>query len=185
MRSGPVRQVSRDGRGRRRRWRIIIGMEIVLADPTDAEEILAVVHAAFRPVAEEYGVPTLPPLRETLDDLSADFRTHVVLKAVEDGRIVGSVRGALRDGTCEIGRLAVTPASQGRGIGAALAKAIEAHFPQAVRFELFTGDRRGPSLHIYERLGYRAFRVVAVSETLRLVYLDKDGPAKKGNPAPG
>ncbi len=158
-------------------------MEILPATAADAEEILAVVHAAFRPVAEEYGVPTLPPLEETLADLLADMRTHIVLKAVEEGRIVGSVRAALFRGTCEVGRLVVLPEMQGRGIGAALARAIETYFADAERFELFTGHRSGAPLHIYRSLGYLPFRVEPVSDRLQLVYLEKAG--KKGKRSAG
>jgi GNAT superfamily N-acetyltransferase len=153
---------------------------ISLATTADAEEILALVHAAFAPVAEEYGVATLPPLQETLADLLADFRTHVILKAAEDGRIVGSVRAALFRGTCEVGRLVVDPGSQGHGVGTALARAIEARFPEADRFELFTGHRSGPSLHIYGNLGYVPFRIETVSDSLQLVYMRKPGPGKQG-----
>lgn len=148
-------------------------MRILTATRQDAEEILAVVHAAFRPIAAEYGMPSLPPLEETVDDLLADFRTHVVLKAVEDGRIVGSVRGAIFQGRCEVGRLVVDPAAQGRGIGGALAREIERRFPEARCFELFTGHHSGASLHIYQKLGYIPFRIETVSPTLQLIHLRK------------
>ncbi len=152
-------------------------MEIELAKPEDAEDILALVHTAFSPVAREYGVGTLPPLEETLPDLLGQFRTHTILKAVDGGRIVGSVRGVMWRGTCEVGRLVVDPAFEGRGFGSALARELEARFPDARRFELFTGHRSGRSLHIYAKLGYLPFRLEAVSETLQLVYLEKPGPA--------
>jgi GNAT superfamily N-acetyltransferase len=152
-------------------------MEIELATPEDAEEILALVHAAFGPVAREYGMRSLPPLEDTLPDLLEQFRTHTILKAVEGDRIVGSVRGVMWRGTCEVGRLVVGPAFEGRGVGSALAKELEARFPDSRRFELFTGHRSGPSLHIYAKLGYVPFRLEPVSDTLQLVYLVKPGPA--------
>lgn len=155
------------------------GMDVSIetARPDDAEEILRLVHAVFRPVAEEYDMGTLPPLKDTLTDLLAQFRTHVILKAVDEGRIVGSVRGVMWRGTCEVGRLVVDHSMHGQGIGTALATELESHFPDAHRFELFTGHRSGPSLHIYARLGYVPFRIEPVSESLQLVYLEKAGPA--------
>jgi GNAT superfamily N-acetyltransferase len=156
-------------------------MEILRAEPADAPAILAIVHAAFGPVAAEYGAETLPPLEETLADLLDDFRTHVVLKAVEGGRIVGSVRGVLFRGTCEVGRLVVDPGFQGRGVGKALAAEIERCFADAERFELFTGHRSGPSLHIYAGLGYVPFRIEPVSDELQLVYLEKTGSPRQGS----
>jgi ribosomal protein S18 acetylase RimI-like enzyme len=154
-------------------------MEITLATPEDAEAILAVQKAAFAPVAEEYRQATLLPLEETLDDLLGLFRDHTILKAVEDGRVVGSVRGVMRRGTCEIGRLVVDPASQGRGIGRALASEIESRFPDAVLFELFTGHHGGAALHIYGKLGYGAFRVERVDDDLTFVHLRKPGHAAR------
>jgi GNAT superfamily N-acetyltransferase len=154
-------------------------MEILQASAEDAPAILAICHAAFRPVADDYGETTLPPLEETLEDLLGDFGTHVILKAVEDGTIVGSVRGALFEGTCEVGRLVVAPGVQGRGVGSALAREIETYFPEAERFELFTGHRSGPSLHIYQGLGYLPFRVEPVTERLQLVFLEKPGSERR------
>jgi ribosomal protein S18 acetylase RimI-like enzyme len=159
-------------------------MLISSAEPADAPEILAIVHAAFRPVAEQYGMASLPPLEDTLEDLLAEVRTHVILKAVDDdGRIVGSIRGRVCRGTCEVGRLAVEPGVQGRGIGTALAREIEARFPEVDRFELFTGHLSDAPLRLYRGLGYVPFRVEPVSDTLQLVYLSKPGPGKKGKPA--
>ena len=148
-------------------------MEIALATREDAEEIVALVRLAFAPVATEYGMDTLPPLNDTPEALVAHLETHVVLKAVEAGRVVGSVRGVMTGGTCEVGRLVVHPEHAGNGIGSELARAIEGHFPDARRFELFTGHNSGPSLHIYRKLGYVPYRTEQVSDTLTLVYLEK------------
>jgi GNAT superfamily N-acetyltransferase len=157
-------------------------MEILEAETKDAAEILALVHLAFADVAAEYGVESLPPLDETLPDLLAEFQTHTILKAVEGRRIVGSVRGTLYRGTCEIGRLVVRPDAQGRGIGIALTREIERRFPRAERFEAFTGHRSGASQRIFSRLGYVPFRVEPVSDSLQLVYLEKPGPAVQVDP---
>jgi ribosomal protein S18 acetylase RimI-like enzyme len=149
-------------------------MEIAPATPADAADIVAVTHAAFRPVARQYGVATLPPLQDTEESVRALMADGaLVLKAVVDGRIVGSVRGAMRDGTCEVGRLVVLPEAEGRGIGTALARALEDRFPQASRFELFTGHLSDRSIAIYRRLGYTPFRTERLSDTLSLVYLEK------------
>lgn len=66
-----------------------------------------------------------------------------ILKAVEEGRIVGSVDGRMDKGHCLVGRLMVHPTQQGRGLGTALMAAIEKEFPQAQAYQLFTGELSG------------------------------------------
>lgn len=148
-------------------------MRIERADVADAEEILSLIKRAFTSVGEQYGDPKLPPLTETLDSHRTRYEDHVVLKATRDGRIVGSVQGVMSGETCLVERLVVDPAHQGRGIGRALALEIENRFPQARRFELFTGHASAETLGLYESIGYRKCRTQPVHDRLTLVYLEK------------
>jgi len=148
-------------------------MEIVRATAADAEAIHTLRMEVFARVAEDYADPDLPPLAEGLHETRAEFETHVVFKAVEGGCIVGAVRASVSDGVVLIARLVVDPDFEGRGIGTALAQAVEDAFPQARRFELFTGDKSHPSLAIWRRLGYREDRRESVGH-YELVYLSKD-----------
>ena len=101
-------------------------------------------------------------------------KSKLILKAIADGgKITGSVRACLDDGTCKIGRLIVHPDIQNRGIGTRLLKEIERRFENAGRFELFTGHKSERNLHLYRKLGYRIFRSEKISESLTLVYLEK------------
>ena len=111
----------------------------------DAAAILGLQRLAYQREAERYHDPRLPSLVETLAELAAVFTTHVILKAVVDGAIVGSVRARCDDHICAIGRLMVHPRLQGHGLGTALMRRIEAHFPDAERFQLCTGARRTSS----------------------------------------
>lgn len=148
-------------------------METALATRSDAREILALQHLAYRTEAAIYEDETLPPLLETLEDLAARFESRHFLKAIEDGRIVGSVR-AFQDGeTCYLERLIVHPDYRRRGIGETLLRRIETLFPDARRCELFTGHRSAGNIRLYERLGYRAFRQARVNEKVSLIYLEK------------
>ena len=151
------------------------GITIVRASLDDAEEVLAVIRRAFGPVAQQYGDPELPPVAETLESHRARYRTNVVLKAVDSGgHIVGTVQGEPRDdGCCYVARLAVDPAHQGRGIGRALTQALEAEFPEAARFELFTGHKSEGSIGLYRSLGYRETKREFVDDTLTLVWMEK------------
>ncbi len=148
-------------------------MNIELAGAKDAREILDLQKLAYQSEAALYGDYTIPPLTQSLEGIQADFGDDLFLKAFDEGMIIGSVRGRLRQGTCFIGRLIVHPAHQGRGIGTTLMDEIEKRFPEAERFELFTGHRSEGNLRLYKRIGYRVFKSEKISETLELVYLEK------------
>lgn len=146
---------------------------IALADLADAPEILALQKLAYQDEAAIYDDYHIPPLTQTLAEMQADLQNQVVLKAIVAGGIVGSVRAHMQHETCLIGRLIVHPAMQGRGIGTRLLQAIEAHFAQAARYELFTGHRSERNLHLYARLGYRPCRHTRLNERLTLIFLEK------------
>lgn len=151
----------------------LAGLRIEAAQPGDAPEILALQRLAYQSEARLYDDWDLPPLTQTLDSLREEIGGARVLKAVAGGRIAGSVRARLIDGTCHVGRLIVDPQLQGRGIGTRLMEAIEAEFPAALRFELFTGSRSSGNLRLYERLGYRRLREQVVSPAVTLVFMEK------------
>lgn len=146
---------------------------VVQATVADAEALLDLQRDAYQCEAELYGNFSIPPLMQTVEAMRDDLRTQVVIKAVERDRIVGSARAYERDGTAFIGRVMVTPALQGQGVGRRLMAAIEAEFPGVRRFELFTGHLSARNLRFYRALGYQDFKTVAVGPTLSLVYLEK------------
>jgi GNAT superfamily N-acetyltransferase len=139
----------------------------------DAANILELQKLAYETEAQLYDDWSLPPLTQTLPGLLDEFATSVLLKAMEGDRLVGSVRAREADGLCRIGRLIVDPEVQGRGIGTMLMRQIEAEFPQARAYELFTGSRSAGNLRLYERLGYRRGRDKVLSPAVTLVFLEK------------
>lgn len=148
-------------------------MLISSAGPEDGQAILDLQRLAYRSVAELYGDDQLPPLTETLEDLHSEFRHRLFLKIVHEGKIMGSIRAHQEGDTCHVGRLMVHPDQWGRGIGSALMREVEARFPEACRFELFTGNRSVRNLRHYGRLGYVAFREEVVNPKVTLVYMEK------------
>ena len=148
-------------------------MNIECADVQDAKEILDLQRLAYQSEAAIYDDYTIPPLTQTLEEMQDDFDAQLFLKASVDGETIGSVRGHMRQGTCFIGRLIVHPAHQGQGIGAALMEEIEKRFPEAGRFEVFTGHRSEKNLRLYAKLGYRIFKREKISDRLELVYLQR------------
>ncbi|MGE4553133.1 MAG: GNAT family N-acetyltransferase [Desulfovibrionaceae bacterium] len=145
--------------------------------PGDAAAVLELQRLAYRAEAELYDNLAIPPLTQTLEDLRADYAGRAVLKAVTgEGRLVGSVRARLDGDVCRIGRLMVHPGFQGRGVGGRLLAAIEARFPQAARYALFTGRRSLANLRFYERRGYARCAETPAGPGLVLVHLEKPGP---------
>jgi anthranilate synthase/aminodeoxychorismate synthase-like glutamine amidotransferase len=147
---------------------------IVIAEATveDAEEILTLQKRAFRIEAERYDDYTLPPLTQTLDEIKADFERQHVLKATLREEIIGSVRAHAEAGTCHVARLVVHPDYHGRGIGTRLMRALESAFKDVQRFEIFTGDRSDPALHLYNKFGYNEFKRKPM-DTHDIVFLEK------------
>lgn len=147
--------------------------QIVPADVSDAAEILELQKLAYQSEAVLYDDWSIPPLIQTLDEIKKEFDEATVLKVCDAGRIIGSVRASIRDGTCNIGRLIVHPDFQHKGTGTRLISAIEAVFQYAGRFELFTGSRSEGNIRLYERLGYRIFRSDLLSPQVELVFMVK------------
>lgn len=132
-------------------------MEILQATITDAEEILKLQKLAYQIEAERYNDYNIPPLKQTIDEIKEQFKTHIFLKAVSEGEILGTVRAYEKDETCYIGKLAVLPNKQNQGIGTALMKEIEKYFIPK-RFELFVGSKSDNNIHLYQKLGFNVYK---------------------------
>lgn len=151
-------------------------VHITTALPEDAEAILRLQHLAYQKEALKYNDFSIAPLCETLEELHSHFARFTFLKALHGEEIVGSVRAEMREQTCYIGRLMVHPEYRQHGIGSALMRAIEAHYAQATRFELFTGHQSDDNIRLYQRLGYKIYSTVAVTPALSMVYMEKITP---------
>lgn len=168
------------------------------AKKEDAPEILALQKTAYQSEAEIYGDDSLPVLQQSLEELQDEFDRMPnreasllgergasnppgaapdavrFLKAVVNGKIIGSVYGYVVDETAFINRLVVHPYFQGRGIGKRLMGEIEQAFPAAKRYELFTGERSERNLKMYGKMGYQPFKTEPLKPTINLVYLQKE-----------
>jgi GNAT superfamily N-acetyltransferase len=110
--------------------------QITLANPNETEELLFVQKSAYRSEAQLYNDYNITPLNQTVDELREEFKDHIILKAVLNGKIAGTVRACEINGTCYIGRPAVLPDMQNLGIGSALLKETESRL-HSERYELF------------------------------------------------
>lgn len=150
------------------------------ADESDLQEILGLQYLAYQSEAALFGSREIPPLKQTLDEVLAEYRSGIILKMVQDGRIIGSVRAREQNGTAYIGKLMVHPTHQRRGYGAALLAEIEGCFPQK-RYELFTSTRSADNLRLYQKAGYTEFARKPVDDELEFVYLEKTSQKQSGD----
>lgn len=148
-------------------------MEFLQADIKDAEEILSLQKLAYKSEAQRYNNYGIPPLKQTVGQIKEQFKTHLFLKAVSNGKIIGTVRAYEKDGTCYIGRLAVHPKMQNQGIGTSLMKKIE-NFFSSKRFELFVGSKSEKNIHLYKKLGYTIYKRNAYEcGDIEIFYMEK------------
>jgi len=140
---------------------------------TDAEEILQLQKTAYLIEAERYHDYTIHPLRQTLAEIKEQVKTMIVLKAVSDGNIVGTVRAYKESETCYVGKLAVLPEKQNQGIGTALMQAIEKYF-RPKRFELFVGSKSDNNINLYQKLGYTPYKSSRYEcGNIEILYMEK------------
>ena len=140
-------------------------LDVRLATPADAAELLVLQRACWAPEGLASGDWVVPPLAETLEEVRAavgEWRTYAVRTASRGGglgRLVGSVRGRVRPGdpaVWETARLMVAPDLQGRGLGRELLALSEAAAPASVTtYWLTTGVVAAQNHRFYRRAGYR------------------------------
>ena len=88
-------------------------IKIFKADLADMEAILQLQYTAYQSEAEINNNYEIQPLKQTLDELYDEFNKGIILKAVLDGKIIGSVRAYADGDTVYIGKLIVHPDHQG------------------------------------------------------------------------
>ena len=147
-------------------------MTVLKAEQKDLQEILELQYLAYQSEAALFGNKDIPPLKETIEELNEEFNKGVVLKLVEDDKIIGSVRAYAKNGTAYIGKLMVHPDHRCKGYGTLLLNEIEKCFPDC-RFELFTSTRSEDNIRLYKKLGYMIFDTKKITDELVFVYLEK------------
>ncbi len=152
----------------------ITGMIINKADQDDLVKILQLQYIAYQSEAALFGSRDIPPLKQTLDELTEEFNNGIILKLISDeGTIIGSVRAKETDGTVYIGKLMVHPDYRCQGYGSLLLKEIENYCP-GKRYELFTSTRSKDNIRLYQKMGYREFTRKAMNDELIFIYMEKN-----------
>lgn len=144
------------------------------ADKSDVPEMLALQKVAYQSEAELYGDESLPALQQSLAEMEADFEKQVFLKAIVNGKIIGSIRGYSAEETAHLSRLVVHPYFIGRGIGTRLVNEIESLFPGVKRFEVYTGEKSTRNIHLMQKQGYQAFKTEPFTAGITWVYMQKE-----------
>jgi len=160
----------------------LLGMEtLVRLAEADAGEVLTLQRAAYITEAQAHGDLDLPPLRQSLAELSAELADLDVFALGwrdGNGRLVAAVRARLADAAqsrADIGRLTVAPDRQGQRLGTRLLAAVEAELPSAVtQLRLFTGERSAGNLRLYAQLGYTETARQPTAAGYSLVHLSKE-----------
>ena len=145
---------------------------IYKADLEDLQEILQLQYLSYQSEAALFGSRDIPPLKQTLDEVIAEYKNGIILKMTDDDVIVGSIRAKERNGTVYIGKLMVHPDYRRNGYGTKLLTEIEKYFPDK-RYELFTSTRSTDNIRLYRNLGYKMFDRKAVTDELQFVYMEK------------
>jgi len=130
---------------------------IALVEDDHAGELLTLRRAAFVTEAQLYDDPHIPPLTQTLAELREDLARDdvVTIGAWEGHRMIGSVRVEIEGEKATLGRLAVAPDKQARGIGTEMLFAVLPYLPeQTTEIWVFTGKDSKQNLALYTKHGY-------------------------------
>ncbi len=148
-------------------------MKISKANQQDLSQILELQYKAYESEAVRYNDFKIPPMTQSLSQLKEEANHSVIIKALIDGKIIGSVRGKVDKNTCEIGRLIVDPNFQRKGIGTKLLLEIEKYFPNTNRFILFTGVESKSNIRLYKKNGYCEYKTKVLNDRITFVFLQK------------
>lgn len=142
-----------------------------LSDEATLAALVGLQRASYAVEAELIGAPSLPPMRETPEQLRASGETF--LGAVRDGALVGAVSFKRDGATVDIHRLVVDPGAFRGGIATSLLDALEAREADAAHWTVGTGAGNLPARALYERRGFAVTEERIVPGGIRWVRMDR------------
>ncbi len=156
-----------------------LGVGILIACEDDFAEILNVQKKAFYSEAVLYQSFNIQPLSQTLEEMQEECKDKVVLKAIVDEKIVGSIRANAHEEGCWVNKLVVLPEFQKRGIGEKLLREIEKYFPEAKKSTLGTGANSESNIRLYQKVGYQIVGKTTFEGRVEAVVMEKTNDIRK------
>ncbi len=144
---------------------------ILKANKDDERDIFELQKLICEQDDDKFGIS---PLKQTLAEVHVDFQKCTVLKAIENDKIVGSVRGYLSNGALHIEKLFVVPEKKGIGIEDELLRKIEKCF-NVSKFDVAVINKDKSDLKVYQQAGYKIYSAKDISDDVMMVYLEKRG----------
>ena len=123
---------------------------ITRAERKDLREILDLQYLSVLSEAEIVGTKDIHPLKQTLEEVNAEFDCEIIIKMVLNGVIIGSVRFRCEGDVVYVGKLMVHPDYRRHGLGARLLNEAQRLYP-GKRCELFTCDKCVNTIRLYEK----------------------------------
>ncbi len=144
---------------------------ILKANKDDERDIFELQKLICEQDEDKFGIS---PLKQTLAEVHVDFQKCTVLKAIENDKIVGSVRGYLSNGALHIEKLFVVPEKKRIGIEDELLRKIEKCF-NVSKFDVAVINKDKSDLKVYQQAGYKIYSAKDISDDVMMVYLEKRG----------
>ena len=148
-------------------------MRIVKANVNDVFELYKLQLLAFESEAEMIGSRDVPALMETKEANEKDFVNWITLKLVSDsGEIIGAIRYRKNGDVIEVGRLMTHPNYRHQGLAQCLMSEVDLACPNETK-ELYTCTKSWINIRLYEKMGYKPFKVITENNGLSFVYMRK------------
>ena len=142
---------------------------ILRAKNEDERAIFELQKSIYEQDEDKFGIS---PLKQTLAEIHVDFQKCTVLKAIENDKIIGSVRAYLSNGSLHIEKLFVVPEKKGFGIEDELLRKIEKCF-NVQRYEVAVIKRDKADLKVYQQAGYKIYSAKDILDDVMMIYLEK------------
>ncbi len=142
-------------------------MEITIRHATseDIIKLLEIQKIAFTVQAKLYDAYDIPPMIETAEEINLSSTDLIVLVALIDGEIAGSIRVVFKGNDAE--------KFQKKGIGTKLLKEAEMYCENLRRIWLFTGGQSKSNIDLYKKLGFVPFKEEHWKDNFTLIYMEK------------